>query len=1189
MPQKPYQQMLSYNSFLKRKFGLHGKDGEKLILYEPTRAIAVPKGGIFPSFNGLGKTVTPTVLEKKTLYSNSTTHAKLSVINQDKQYQTLVYVTTPQKLKEALRNGVFDAHSIQDPLAKMIAEIGSYKRIVFERSTELQVAVTKNQERLAVADLTQTLIEILQPLNQCINNYAAGKTPEENLRNILDKTKQLDKEIENIINANKAHNEEPYLTLMSCAATLRKQTQQYRQLLTAMKNPSEEQVKAILGSYGTRDNLLKYFLQQQINVITQSAIDANYAVTGLYQDASGLSQALLNAQFTGEAFSSQRVDYHNAISKEHGLDFSAKEKNGLVAVDLAEYGFQPKSSVELAKRVALIQQIEEGKKLYNDTDDTVRLVNFSGKKGTIPGSTAAKKVGFIAVNFMLDIGTTVLDLAYSVYAASVWLINLGLRIADRTPFKIPPFPSERSVFQKWDIAEDAYSKLDATQALFGNNALTQINNSGIFVKAFQFIGTQLINLTIKPLVEVVKGLTVNIWDGIKNIYYDVTIGRKPISDNEIGRLLHSRLQINAEITEQDQQAVEMLLQKNNISYDSVKFEEVGEAGVDYQLNPDKPEDLVSWASNDFIKGMVEVFSQEIYRAHPLGGLAFTLAATTATPMLMPFAAKYAFLHFIYTKLNIPIAKSLVGETHGFMSAFSTAMIEGKAAFFLTDLTNGKESILVRGVELLFENPVLAGLIGTAAIGLGYEIAFKANIPWLSEEIASEAGHASFPYLELGLSGAKLAAIVIESGIRYEEGEEEAAHILGIEAKMEELRPEIKEAMTVAYKRRNNIEKISVEEEQQIESQVTQYLDTFKKALESDYSDVMVNSVAGVIAEYASRYTGAPSSYETNAPVTNKLQENFKRAHIREQILQLDTSNLPQDEKYKIMHYVNTHYANDPEYVAAVKYRFMDGREKIGGLAGSIKMVLSYIPAVARAVTSLITSAILGIGSLRNPNLKSQALMALQPAKDLLSKVRADVGLIVKAGSTLARVSWGLVGSILRVPIVALYSLFASPVLVGQYFASRHYLPTPLEMNSKLSDFFFAPGKVSQFFNALNGFFREAASAKNLELATKNISAQETAENIVVLEPLLTKKMAIKKESDTILAALVASNEEEDFGEESTKRMFHVFNSQLDKSAKKAEVVSLSAVDVTHADHPLAFNKPKPLDDDGEEIVNTPQN
>ena len=160
---------------------------------------------------------------------------------------------------------------------------------------------------------------------------------------------------------------ESNLTFKSCIEHLKVQTTAYLKDLDKLTNPSEAEIKNLTDSYGTNGNLLKYFVQQQINTITQAGIDAAYAVSGLYQDGSGLSQAILNAQFIGESFSSQSVDYHNSIKKEHSLDFSDKAIDDLVAIDLGEYGFKPKSTVELAKRIALLHCIEEGATLSKRT------------------------------------------------------------------------------------------------------------------------------------------------------------------------------------------------------------------------------------------------------------------------------------------------------------------------------------------------------------------------------------------------------------------------------------------------------------------------------------------------------------------------------------------------------------------------------------------------------------------------------------------------------------------------------------------------------------------------------------------------------------------------------------------------------------------------------------------------------
>src|SRR5262249_45220169 len=155
-------------------------------------------------------------------------------------------------------------------------------------------------------------------------------------------------------------------------------------------------------------------------------------------------------------------------------------QNGVVAIDLSEYGFLPKSKVELAKRIALIQQIEEGKLLYDKTDDTVMMINFRGEKGKFPGHTALKKLGFLLVNFVIDITSFGLDLLYSGFYIPATITNVILRAFNREPFKLPDFPSSQSFLQKWQTTESVYKNLASTAELFNEDTpITQLTQGGL--------------------------------------------------------------------------------------------------------------------------------------------------------------------------------------------------------------------------------------------------------------------------------------------------------------------------------------------------------------------------------------------------------------------------------------------------------------------------------------------------------------------------------------------------------------------------------------------------------------------------------------------------------------------------------------------------------------------------------------
>ena len=247
-----YETAVALVASQERKFVLYDSAPNRLILLKPSRSIK----GLWRG--GIGTKKTPYTLEKKSILAGK---HHLDIINKDGKYHTMAWVTTADKVKEALKSGVFDPQYIQDPLAKMIAQMGEYKRTVLERSRELDRTVTHNEERLEIVDTSQDLLAILRPLNRCINGYHAQKSPQVNLETTMKALASTIKSLQALHNdlLTKTFPIPPHRQIMSDAIQniLKNLTGYDAKLQILLKEtpaPDERQIRQLLESYGT-DNL----------------------------------------------------------------------------------------------------------------------------------------------------------------------------------------------------------------------------------------------------------------------------------------------------------------------------------------------------------------------------------------------------------------------------------------------------------------------------------------------------------------------------------------------------------------------------------------------------------------------------------------------------------------------------------------------------------------------------------------------------------------------------------------------------------------------------------------------------------------------------------------------------------------------------------------------------------------------
>jgi hypothetical protein len=1104
------QHFKSVNGHLKKEFILYGEAGEEGIkLVEPEKTASI---GNKVDDLASAEMATPVHLTKKVLYSKTAAgqppnNAGLAIVNEDGVFETLVWTTTPAQVQSALRSGVFESRTIQNPLAKMIARLGEYKRTVFERSVEEGFVVKHNQEKLAIVDVTQECIAALQPLHRMINNYKGADSPPKNLQDLIAQLEEVTTKLteikkNNITNAFDDLSRKLHTSIDALTAKV----DNYRsQLVWRLNSPvalTAADMQSLLSPFANPlsnpDLSLQHFIQAQLNEIMSTAVEANYAVSGLFQDTSGLHKIITETQIISESVSSQNVDYFNPYTAEHMFDFSGSaDANGLITLNMKNFGFTASNKADLAKQVALMERVDNAQPLFEKTDQERGFFGINWRGNLLAPLTWIANGG-------KNILGTVLDLAYIAVKGPVDVVQ---RMRGITP---PPvnFPSGYSWLLKTDLSEEKFAKLPVNTALYQGADQTKIPHRSLLERLYTGAATILSRYLIEPLVsvsnivadEVVRAKT------IRQIIYDSTIGTKPVDETAILLLLTQRIsEMRANQTSNEVTQASLIDSYNKTagkaqvsSYEEIaaaiatrKKNLPGAAVIPYSLTPDNPGDFVTWAAN-FSRDLAAVFTDEIYRGHPIAGLAFTIAASTAAPMLVPALGNNLILAAINQKFSIPLAKVFVGETSGLMPAISTGILQGKIAYVAVDIFNGRNSLLKAGLKGLIENPVIATVVAVAAVEFGYLLAHDMNVPWLSQKILEETSQASFPYFELGLAGAKIAAILVEGTLNLHKEHNHTGSDHLVDTSIDKLRPEFAEAMKTGYlKEHNLLEKdLTAAQLQEIARRVDEYCDNAKVALKKPTIAAQISQLTYTIGRMVGvpnppNFGGVPPTVD--AARQDELMTFLDRRERRHQIAQLDPNVLSERDKYMITNYLAQVYPDDPDYVASVRNRL--GQEKKAGPMGeTVKIIFNYPGAIIRSTIAAVRSVGYRVGAVFYESagndeaaaaMRATANHALLPVRDLGRKIKNDAGLLVKGVASFLRTTWSLVAGVAMMPVTGILSL--------PFVAFSNNIP--IRIFSAYNKMAFAPARVSQLINAGVGVMRGDVGGRNLGLVTQDMDVR----------------------------------------------------------------------------------------------------
>lgn len=463
----------------------------------------------------------------------------------------------------------------------------------------------------------------------------------------------------------------------------------------------------------------------------------------------------------------------------------------------------------------------------------------------------------------------------------------------------------------------------------------------------------------------------------------------------------------------------------------------------YAMNIDDPHDALSGSIGGY-QVVMEVFLDEIYGKHRVRGKVFTLAAVAGgLPMFMAsLPAKYTFIHTYLNSISVPIAQCLVGHTSGFMASFSTALIEGKVTFLAMDIiARGPSGIVANLVKDAVEAPIVTIAAVGLAVGLGYLIADVVDIPWLSEHLAEEAC-GTFPWVELGFAGAKIAALLAEGLIDLREKEDLA--VGEPSQRFRNLQDRIYNELKAAYilhKKYSSENELKTEDLKEIEDSKEKYVQWMRNSFHSESVKKLVDEFLRVRdgqvieADKLQRDKEARSFIEdARADVHNrdgakrfktevndkflspeglqKADDRLRRRLIRGLVNRLEKEDLSEEERYKIVHWAEQTYSDSPKYADALRGAYdLDIDEENGGpLFVSIKMTLRITWWLFLGVCPLAAPAVF-LWKACFGETGEAIRFGKRFYGDLAKKIAADFGLLTKALYTIVKYAYHMTKTI----------------------------------------------------------------------------------------------------------------------------------------------------------------------------------
>ncbi len=633
----------------------------------------------------------------------------LHYIKKDGVSQGFVWHANKDALLQALTYGLIPVESAG---AKAISTLGQYRQKVLHRAYSRGIISNKNQQKLALLDMTQANLIALLPLEQLANtlNSAVDLSANE-LNSEKKRIKSKLKEARNLLKLQKREISTRLSSLYDYdKKAADKMTDHYKRqigiiegLMTATEHADLKKIKTMMKPTGADSIMTVSKTMCMATALKAQELNQNIS----YSRRQG---SLLRGDFNCvledalKELRDHQADPHNPVLPEHQGCFAS---NGRVAIDFSHLANN--KEVAAATLQSLLEIDGQGL-LANTSEGILKKTRFTKWQTNAGAGFLFKRMaaGLINVVIGMLVGLIVdLPLGFTsglLTAGKYKMPSLAAYLKIEVDMGAPENPKFNELYQKLSI-----------KTFFAGSVIGQKVGQFLsmrFIDIYKGIRETITNLKVKGFDELIVDFRTGAWAG----NYGKTNKQQDVLNHLSIQMTKAQDQYTKIIDSIKLKEAKILTPQAGKS-PRVEYSSSQLGAVPYTLGSGEWEDIFNAAASGVI-AVNDTFVHHVHAKHPFTGLIFS-SSYLAGGMAVLAPGIMSFLPSSYVKLAHTLRFFLSnGSLTEDAISFGFSQAKLFSAAFEAGL-HGGDSWFAKGVKEFEKNPASTMLLATLALGSGY--------------------------------------------------------------------------------------------------------------------------------------------------------------------------------------------------------------------------------------------------------------------------------------------------------------------------------------------------------------------------------------------------------------------------------------------------------------------------------------